>query len=290
MTIALFMKLLLFASLFLVVFALALRTTPSDALYLFTHPGQALRAFVAIFVVVPAVAVVIALAFDLHPAVKIALIAMALSPLPPVLPGKQLKAGGGLNYVTGLLFWSALVSLVAAPLGLMMIDVLTPADLKLQPRDILAPIFTGITLPLILGMIGRRVLGEERADHLSPRISKAATVVMGLVFLVLLVVLAPAMWKVLGDGTIIALGVMVLAGLAAGWLLGSKEPGEKAALALAASARHPGVAIAIAATNFPNEKLAPAAILIGLLLSVFISIPFMKRIGSAREAAGAGNR
>lgn len=281
MTIALAMKLLLFASLFLVVFALALRTKASDELYLFTHPAKAVRAFLAIFVAVPIVAVVIALAFDLHPAVKIALVALALSPLPPVLPGKQLKAGGGLNYVSGLLFWSALVSLVAAPLGLMVIDLLSPADLDLGPLDIIKPVFTGITLPLILGTVGRRLLGDERADRLSAPISKIATIVMALVVVVLLVVLAPAMWKVLGDGTIIALAAMAAAGLAAGWFLAGNDPGEKSALALAASARHPGVAIAIAAANFPNEKLAPAAILVGLLISIIVSIPFMKRVGSA---------
>jgi BASS family bile acid:Na+ symporter len=144
--------------------------------------------------------------------------------------------------------------------------------------DIMPPILTGIALPLALGMIGRYVLGEERADHLSQPVSKAGTVVLGLVFVVLLVMLAPAMWEVLGDGTAIALAAMIGSGLAAGWWLAGDEPGEKAALALAASSRHPGVAIAIAALNFPDEKLAPAAILVGLLLSIIITIPFMKRL------------
>jgi BASS family bile acid:Na+ symporter len=221
------------------------------------------------------------MAIDLQRPVKIALIALALSPLPPVLPTKQLKAGGGLNYVTGLLFGTAMVSLVTAPLGLLLVDLLSPADLQLGPEDILPPIVTGIALPLILGIFARRLQGDEWADRWSAPIAKAATIVMGIVFLVLLVVLAPAMWQVLGDGTAIALGVMIAAGMAAGWMLGGNAPGEKAALALAASSRHPGVAIAIAATNFPNEKLAPAAILVGLLLSVALSIPFMRHITSA---------
>ena len=108
------LKLLLMGSVFLVVFALALRTRESDALYMFNHSGDALRAFVAMYVVVPAVAVALALAFSLAPAVKIALVAIAFSPMPPILPGKQMKAGASLHYVAGLLFGSAIMSIVAA--------------------------------------------------------------------------------------------------------------------------------------------------------------------------------
>jgi BASS family bile acid:Na+ symporter len=279
------LKLLLMGSVFLVVFALALRTRESDALYMFNHPGDALRVFVAMYVVVPAVAVALALAFALPPVVKIALVAIAFSPMPPVLPGKQLKAGGSLNYVTGLLFGSAVMSIIAAPLGLWLIDPLTPADMSLHPRNILPPILLSVALPLVLGVIGRKLLGAERAEAWSAPISKVATIAMMVGVLVLVVALAPAMWKLVGDGTLLALAAMILAGIFAGYWLAKGDNGDKAALALAASARHPGVAIAIAAANFPNEKMAPAAILLGTLLSVVISIPFMKRIAAKRPAA-----
>lgn len=278
------LKLLLMGSVFLVVFALALRTRESDALYMFNHPGDALRAFVAMYVVVPAVAVALALAFALTPAVKIALVAIAFSPMPPIQPGKQLRAGGNLNYVTGLLFGSAVMSIMAAPLGMLLIDPLTPAHMSLRPRNILPPILLTVALPLVLGVIGRKMLGEERADAWSAPISKVATLVLLAGVLVLVVALAPAMWKLVGDGTLVALAAMILAGIAAGYWLAKGDRGDKAALALAASARHPGVAIAIAAANFPNEKMAPAAILLGALLSVVISIPFMKRITGTRTA------
>lgn len=278
----LILKLLLMGSVFLVVFALALRTKESDALYMFNHPGDALRAFIAMYVVVPTVAVALALAFSLAPVVKIALVSIAFSPMPPILPGKQLKAGGSLNYITGLLFGSAVMSIIAAPLGLWLIDPLTSASISLHPRNILPPILLSVALPLVLGVIGRKLLGAERADAWSAPISKIATVVLAVTVLVLVVALAPAMWKLVGDGTLVALTAMILAGIAAGYLLAKGDRGDKAALALASSARHPGVALTIAVANFPNEKWAPAAILLGTLLSVVISIPFMKRIGSAQ--------
>lgn len=279
------LKLLLMGSVFLVVFALALRASRTDALYMFTHPGAALRAFTAMYVVVPVVAVLIALAFDIPPPVKVALVAMALSPMPPILPGKQMKAGGHFDYATGLLFGSAVMSIVAAPLGLWLIDPLVPADISLHPMKILPPILMTIGLPLLLGLAARRLLGDSRADSWAGPISRVGNIVLMVAVIVLVVLLAPAMWKVVHNGAVIALSAMILSGIGAGYLLAERGRGDKAALALAASARHPGVAIAIAVTVFPDEKLAPAAILLGTLLSVIISIPFMKRIGSTNVGA-----
>ena len=70
------------------------------------------------------VAAVLALIFDFHPAVKIALLALAVSPVPPVLPKKELKAGGTVSYAMRLLVSAALVAIVLVPLT---IKVLGPA-------------------------------------------------------------------------------------------------------------------------------------------------------------------
>ena len=58
-------------------------------------PASWLGRCVAMFVVMPVTALILARAFHLHPAVKIALVALALSPLPPTFPRKAIKQGGG---------------------------------------------------------------------------------------------------------------------------------------------------------------------------------------------------
>jgi bile acid:Na+ symporter, BASS family len=70
--------------------------------------------------------------------------------------------------------------------------------------------------------------------------------------------------------------VIVLIGLAAGHLLGGPNPHHRTVLALSTATRHPGVAIAIAHTNFPEQKLALAAILLYLLISGVVTIPYLK--------------
>ena len=49
------------------------------------------------------VAVALAVAFDFTPVVEVALLALAISPVPPLLPGKEFKAGGRASYTIGLL-------------------------------------------------------------------------------------------------------------------------------------------------------------------------------------------
>jgi BASS family bile acid:Na+ symporter len=67
-------------------------------------------------VILPLVAIGLVTAFELRPAVKIALVALSVSPVPPILPNKAMRAGGQANYTIGLLTAMALVSMVAVPM------------------------------------------------------------------------------------------------------------------------------------------------------------------------------
>src|SRR5262245_48681196 len=102
-------------SMILTVFCVALNASPRDITYLLRKPGLLVRSLLAMNVIMPVFAAVIALAFRLHPALEMALVVLALSPVPPILPGKQLKAGGNFSYVVGLLAIAALVSIVFIP-------------------------------------------------------------------------------------------------------------------------------------------------------------------------------
>ena len=95
MTIATLLVLGLKISLFLLVFGLGLRASVQDATYLIRRPRELVRAMVSMFVVMPIVVFALTRAFDLHPAVRLALAGLALSPLPPTFPKLALKQGEG---------------------------------------------------------------------------------------------------------------------------------------------------------------------------------------------------
>jgi bile acid:Na+ symporter, BASS family len=69
--------------------------------------------------------------------------------------------------------------------------------------------------------------------------------------------------------------VFALVGLAAGHVLGGPDTPPRSVLALSTATRHPGIAIAIAAVNFPDQRLAPAAMLLYLLVSALVAKPYL---------------
>jgi BASS family bile acid:Na+ symporter len=279
MTTSQIFKLLMLVSIILNVLALALRARPADTLYLFRERRLGVRAFVAMFVVVPAVAMLIVGAFDLKPPVEIALVALSFSPVPPLLPKKQLKAGGSASYITGLLVAASLVSLVVTPLGLDLAGRIFGVEIRISTLRVARTLAITIAMPLALGLIVGRMLGQN-VDKVADFVAKVAGVLLIVCVLALLAIMARAMLAVLGSGTLLALLAMIAAGLAAGYLLAGDAPEDKTALSLAAATRHPGLAIAIATSNFPDAKLAPAAILLFAVLNAMVGIPYLRWLSS----------
>jgi BASS family bile acid:Na+ symporter len=278
------MKLLIVISIVLSVTALAMRANAGDVLHLFRNWRLGLRAFVAIFVVVPAIALVMALTFQLKPEVKVALLVLSLSPIPPLLPKKQHKTGGEDCYITGLLVAASLASLVVMPFGLLLFGVLFGVDTELPLASVAKTLLITIGAPMLLGFIAQRLLGA-RAEPVARVVGKAAMLLLLVCGLVVLVMVAPAMWRLVGGGTLVALLAMILAGLGAGYLLGGPSHDNRAVLALAAAARHPGVALGVIAVDFPEMRLATAAVLLSVLLNALVGIPFMRVI---RGPSGPG--
>jgi BASS family bile acid:Na+ symporter len=83
------------------------------------------------------------------------------------------------------------------------------------------------------------------------------------------------MWALIGNGTVLGLVAFVLAGLAIGHFLGGPSAANRTSLALATASRHPGIAAVLAQANFPEQKLAMAALLLYLLVNAFGSIPYL---------------
>ncbi|MEP9360909.1 hypothetical protein [Sphingomonas sp. KR3-1] len=276
MTLAQIVKLVLMLSVILTVLALALRARRHDYLYLFHDEWRlGLRALIAMFVLVPAAAILVIGLFDLKPPVEIALVALAFSPVPPLLPKKQVKAGGDGAYITGLLVGAALASLIVAPLGLALAGTVFGVATHVSLAGMAMTLGITIALPLALGLVGQRILGA-RVEAVSEPLSKIAMLLFAASVLALLFAMAPAIGELLGGGTIVVLAAMSLVGLAAGWRLAGGDPGNWAVLSLASAARHPGIAIGIATASFPDAKLAPAAIVLAAVVNAVIAIPYLR--------------
>jgi BASS family bile acid:Na+ symporter len=144
-------------------------------------------------------------------------------------------------------------------------------------------LFMVILAPLALGALVRR-FASDLAIKLQPILAKIGVVLLVVAVLPILIKLWKPALAQIGDGTLVALLIFVLVGLAAGLLLGGPKPEHRTDLALASACRHPGIAISLATLNLAGEKSIPAVVLLYLLVSAVAGIPFVawrKKVGAA---------
>ena len=275
MSLATLLPLLLKTSIALTVVTFGLRATPGDATSLLRDPPRLVRSMLAVVILMPLVAIALALTLDLHPAVRIALVALAVSPVPPLVPKKVLKAGGDATYMIGLLIAAAVLSIITIPVALELLERAGAAPLTMPARAIALLIVTSVLAPLAVGIIIRR-LAPNFAERVAGPVALVATVMLVVAVVPILVKAVPVAVSLIGNGTLLATVVFVVVAIAAGHLLGGPKPADRTVLAVATASRHPGVALAIAHVNFPNESMVAGAVILYLLIGGVLSALYLK--------------
>jgi BASS family bile acid:Na+ symporter len=253
-------------------FRFGLKATTDQMRNVVRHPERLGRSLVAMFVVVPAVAVIIAFAFDFPHAAEVAIIALAISPLAALLPGNLFKVGRHRSYPVTLIATVALLSIVITPLLATLIGRYLGQPIVASPLRAAGVIAATVLLPLVAGMVVR-AQRPALADRVELPAALIGTGLLHLATLALLVTNLRAVWELIANGMVIAIAVLVVAGLMAGHLLGGSEPDQRTVLALASGFRHPAVALAIAAVA-PSEHPFAAAIGLYLLLGDIFGLAY----------------
>jgi bile acid:Na+ symporter, BASS family len=254
------------------VFGFGLKATPDDLLYVLRRPGLLARSLIAVFLIMPLVAIALARWFDFPRTVNIALIALALAPTPPLLPGRETRSGGHEPYGLGLMAVLALLSIALVPLSIKLLGTFVGLPFSLTPMAIAAIVFKAALLPLAAGIIVRRLMPTV-AERLDRPLTMIVVILLPLAVLAVLITTAPAMWRLIGSGTILAILLFLSIGLAVGHVLGGPEPDHSMVLALSTACRHPAIALSIASVNYPEEQFGQI-ILLYLLLGVVAGIPY----------------
>ncbi len=274
MTLAELILIVLKVSIMLLVVSIGLTVRFGDTTYLLRRPALLAKSFLSIFVIMPVVAATLAALFDLHPAVKIALIALAVSPLPPALPIKAAKAGSEGSYIIGLLVTAGLVSIIFVPLALELLSWLFGRPASVSPVVVAKLVLTTVLLPLIAGILIRSIIPGHAARFGKPLAAIAMIFLLASVLLIM-IKLWPAMMSLVGNGTVLVFVVLVFVGLAVGHFLGGPDSESRTNLAFATSTRHPGVAIAIGTSAYPEQPLVPAAVGLFFIVCAVASIPYI---------------
>ena len=257
-------------SLFLTVFSIGLKASHRDALYLFRHPRSLLVSVLSMAVVMPAFAVSAILLLDLHPAVEIALIALSVSPVPPFLPLRIMKAGGKQGYTISLLAISAALSVLVIPIAVVILREVYPLQAQMSPLDILPVALTSVLLPLAAGILVRGWI-PSLVKGMAVILPPMAMALLLLSLLFILIGLHQAFFTLVGFRTFAALGGFALIGFLVGDLLGGLKYEDRTVLAFATAMRHPGIALSVANGRSGTDQVVFAAILMYLILGFLVS-------------------
>ena len=257
------------------VFAVGLGATWRDVAEEFREPSALLRALFAIDVVMPVFALAAVAATNLPGPVKIALVLLSISPVPPLLPKKALKAGGTKGSIIGLLVAAALVALVFVPLAVEGLGNYFGVEAHAPVPLVARVLALTILAPLTAGIVAHQ-LAPSLADRLASPLARFAGILLLLCALPVIVSQFSNAVSLIRDGTLVVFVLFVLVGLTAGYLLGGPEPQNRTTLALATASRHPGLAISIAALDFPDQKLTTAAVVLYLVVNAIITVAYLQ--------------
>ncbi|ORC00167.1 membrane transporter protein [Mycobacterium persicum] len=285
MTMAEAAKLAFQISLFVVILGYGLTAQFADVGYLAQRPGVLARSLLAVLVIAPGVAVLLVQLMDLRPEVAIALVTLAISPLPPLLPRRGEKAGGHVQFGLGLVIVLAVLAVPVLAVAATLLGnvfghqyVISPWSIgKLMLVSVLAPLVVGMTIGAVWPAAAKRIAGP---------IESAQRWVLPVAMIVLLVAVAPRMWKLMSGSTLIALVVFVVATLLVGHVLGGPDRQFSAVVAFASSCRHPATALTIASANFPDTDEHGAVALYGLI-TAGVGILYIRWV-RRHEAASPG--
>lgn len=268
-------------SMALIICCVAIESNFGDFMYLWRRPGLLARSLLSMLVVMPVAAVLISIWFDLNHTVEIALLASALSPVPPILPNKQIKAGGDAAYVIGLLTTTALVAVVYIPAAALTLQHIFHRPVDVQEANIVKIVLTSMLLPAIVGM-ALHEWAPRFAKRIQKPLSVAATVVLAIACIPIIAMEWPTMGRIAGNFSVVVMIGFTVLGLVVGHLLGGPNPEGRSVLALATASRHPAVALAIS-HNAVDKPGVMAAVLMALLVGTAISVPYVRWHQRAHE-------
>jgi BASS family bile acid:Na+ symporter len=270
---------------FALVFAIGLRTRLEDLAAIFRMPGEAARSIIAMFVLVPALAILIAWLSGMAVAAGITLIAYAVAPLPALLANDQARLGAEAPYALGLGVLGALGAIVMTPLVMGLVAAANPIRAEVDTDGLAITLATGVALPLALGMLVGRL-----APALADRMDDAIERIGGPILMAAIVAIVFFTRDIILDALnpLVAVGVLLLmgGGLAIGHVMGGPAPAHRAALALAASSRNTGFAISVASAAMPGDVRTIVGTALIYSLTRRVVVPLYCRWFAAGEGSG----
>ena len=271
-------------SLAVLVFGSGLGARFADITALLRRPGLLVRSLTAVLVVAPALAVALVSLFDLNHEVAIALVALSISPLPPLLPSRGERAGGRPEYGLGLVLLLAVLGVPIIMVSAGILQGVYGRDYVATPWAIARLLILTMVAPLVAGMVLARI-SPPIAHRLEGPLKKVQRWLLPIAMIVLLISAAPDIWALIGNHSLTAIVIFVVGTFVAGHLLGGSDRQYATVLAFATSCRHPATALALASANFPGIDEHAAVALYGVVTAA-VGVLYTVWLRRSRSSVG----
>lgn len=258
-------------TLFALMLSLGITLRSEQILSLWQRPGLLNRSILAIIVVVPMLAVLVALCFRLPQEIEVGLILTAIAPgtsLTFYLPQYNRVQ----PYAIALQATVSLLAVITVPLTLTILQTIFPPEVQISPLTVIQQLAIAQFLPLMIGVAVRRCW-SDLANNLETLMTQAANILFGIL---IICVLAQQLDAVLQIGIIplVVIGLLVLISLWVGHFLGGREASTRTTLAATTATHSAALALFIAALNLPHLSVSPA-ITAYVLVSGVLTIAYL---------------
>ncbi|MCB4769686.1 hypothetical protein LGR54_13800 [Ancylobacter sp. Lp-2] len=263
------------AAMVALIMAIGMGASIADVTHLLRRPGLLLRSLLAMYVVVPAIAMLLVWLLPLTPGVKATLLVLAVSAGAPLLP-RKLKGIGRNAYGFSLVALSSLLAMIVTPAWVAVLARHFGVAAELAWLDVARAIGLAFFVPLVAGMGLGRVLARllpTRADRIADVLGATAMLVLTLSAVVLLA----SQWAILFDVRLVgllALTLFMALALGIGHYCGGPGEDERTTLAVACCTRHIGIAIIVATLFHGPGTLVLLAVYI--LVSTVVTVPYLR--------------
>ena len=280
------MKVIVAATIMLQVLAVGVQADPASLLTCVRRPLWLIRIILAIFIGVPLLGAALVKMSSAPIGMKVSLLLMAMAAVAPLLPRKLLKLGVGAAFADSLAAVTMVLAIPLVPITASALGAMFGREMVVPVVSVAGTLASTFLVPFAIGMALRKML-RERATRIGEWANTISSIMLAGIVLVLIAVqfgtILPMLWQSLPLVVTFAAGALFI-----GHVLGGPDPRERTALAIATVTRHPGLALLMAASSFPNLQVLPP-ILSVIIGCAIVSIPYTawrKRILAAPATSG----
>lgn len=268
----------------MIIAALGLRTRPVDIMLIAQNKGIWGRALLSMFVFMPAITLLMTWSLPLEPAIRASLLALSVAPLCPILSkAKTLPETEG-DFMLALQIFSAVAAILAVPIMLALVEQIFDFNTRYPMGKIIWVISKQIGIPLAIGLVLSRLLGEKR-ERIAYWLDRIGNIILLIGMVLILSVVLPNVWSMMVNGRLLSVIAFTGFVLLGSYLFGGPNKGIRDNLIMAGTQRHPGISYVIATVAVPTEEDAIIAVIVlFVLFGTIATLPYMfnmrKKIGN----------